>query len=213
MPRAFIIIDNVLSKHDGRVEEAAASQGANPWQVFRYVTLPLSQPGILRSLILCFIMSMTDFATPMVIGKNIPVLAGILYNEIIGFQNTEIAAALAVWMIVPALTVYMLFQRIGRHKRYYTGDVVGGPPELPVPFAAKAFLTGIGFMLVLLIVLLLGSVVVGSFVRLWGVDNTFTIHWYTAKEAMPGFVSEWKGVEAVWYSLKIAAIGAPIWHI
>ena len=38
---------------------------------------------------------MTDFANPLVIGKDIPVLAGILYDEITGFQNTELAAALA----------------------------------------------------------------------------------------------------------------------
>lgn len=210
MPRAFIIIDNVLSKHDGRVEEAAAGQGANPWQVFRHVTLPLSQPGIIRCLILCFILSMTDFANPMVIGKNIPVLAGILYDEIIGFQNTQLAAALAVWIIVPALSVYLLLQRIGRRKRFDTGNVSGGPPELPVPLLARGFLTTLGFILVSLILLVYGSVVVGSFVRLWGIDNTFTIHWYTAKEAMPGFVSEYKGIENVWYSVKIAAIGAPI---
>jgi iron(III) transport system permease protein len=210
LPPAFIILDNVLSKHDGRVEEAAASQGASPWQVFGRVTLPLSQPGVIRSFMLCFILSMTDFGNPLVIGKDMPVLAGVLYDEIIGFQNTELSAALAVWIIVPALCIYFLLQRIGRRKRFDTGTGSGGPPELPVPLAARVVLTGIASTLVVLIVLVYGSVVVGSFVRLWGIDNTFTPHWYTATEAMPGFVSEWKGVEAVWYSAKVSAIGAPI---
>ncbi|UCG07590.1 MAG: iron ABC transporter permease [Desulfobacterales bacterium] len=210
LPPAFIILDNVLSKHDGRVEEAAASQGAGPWQVFTRVSLPLSQPGIIRSLILCFILSMTDFGNPLVIGKDMPVLAGILYDEIIGFQNTELSAALAVWIIVPALCIYFLLERIGRRKRFDTGNVAGGPPELPVPLVAKIIISGLGLIVVALIVLVYGSVVVGSFVKLWGIDNTFTPHWYTAKEAMPGFVSEWKGVEAVWSSVKVSIIGAPI---
>ena len=210
LPAAFIILDNVLSKHDGRVEEAAASQGANPWQVFTRVSLPLSQPGIIRSLILCFVLSMTDFGNPLVIGKDMPVLAGILYDEIIGFQNTQLSAALAVWIIVPALCIYFLLERIGRRKRFDTGTVSGGPPELPVPVAAKIIITGLGFMVVALIVLVYGSVIVGSFVKLWGIDNTFTPHWYTAKDAMPGFVSEWRGVEAIWISLKVSLIAAPI---
>ncbi|MCH8138136.1 MAG: iron ABC transporter permease, partial [Proteobacteria bacterium] len=68
LPAAFIIMDNVLSKHDGRVEEAAASQGASPWQVFTRVTLPLSMPGLRRTVILVFILAMTDFGNPLVIG-------------------------------------------------------------------------------------------------------------------------------------------------
>jgi iron(III) transport system permease protein len=210
LPAAFIILDNVLSKHDGRVEEAAASQGASPWQVFWRVTLPLSQPGIIRSLILCFISSMTDFGNPLVIGKDMPVLAGILYDEIIGFQNTELSAALAVWMIVPALCVYFLLERIGRRKRFDTGNVSGGPPELPVPKVARVILTGLGISVVSLIVLVYGAVVVGSFVKLLGIDYTFTLHWYTSKQAMAGYVSEYKGVEIVWESVKVSAIAAPI---
>ena len=104
LPAAFIIMDNVLGKHDGRLEEAASSQGAGPWQVFTRVTLPLSMPGLRRTVVLCFILAMTDFGNPLVIGQGIPVLAGILYDEMIGFQNTELSSALAMWMVVPALT-------------------------------------------------------------------------------------------------------------
>lgn len=210
LPAAFIIIDNVLSSHDGRVEEAAAIQGATPWQVFIHVTLPLAQPGIIRSLILVFILIMTDFANPLVIGKDIPVLAGILYDEIIGFQNTELSAAIAVWLIVPALCIYFLLERIGRNKRYTTGNAAGGPPELPMPRSAKFLLTTVAVSVISLTVLLYGTIIVGSFIRLWGVDNSFTLNWYLAADAMPGFESEWTGVEVVWSSLAIALVAAPL---
>ena len=84
---------------------------------------------------------MTDFANPLVIGKDFPVLAGILYDEMVGFQNTELAAAIAVWIIVPAISIYFLLERIGRRKRFDTGDSSGGPPELPVPRPVKIGLT------------------------------------------------------------------------
>ena len=210
LPPAFIIMDNVLSKYDGRVEEAAASQGANAWQIFRYVTLPLSQPGLIRTFILCFVLSMTDFANPLVIGKDTPVLAGILYDEITGFQNTELAAALAVWIIVPAISIYFILERIGRRKRFDTGDAMGGPPDLRVPPSVKIGLTIVSLVVIGMILLLYGTVIVGSFVRLWGIDYTFTLDHYTSKETVPGFVSEWEGVQVVWKSLKVAAIAAPL---
>ena len=221
LPPAFIIMDNVLSKHDGRVEEAAASQGANAWQIFLHVTLPLSQPGLIRTFILCFVLSMTDFANPLVIGKDFPVLAGILYDEMVGFQNTELAAAIAVWIIVPAVSIYFLLERIGRRKRFDTGDSSGGPPELPVPRPVKIGLTIVSLMVIGLILLLYGTVILGSFVRLWGIDYTLTLAYYPfgewvygkeliEQELSDGFVSEFRGFQVIWKSLQVAAIAAPL---
>lgn len=210
LPAAFIIMDNVLSKQDGRVEEAAASQGASPWQVFTRVTLPLSMPGLRRTVILVFILAMTDFGNPMVIGKDIPVLAGVLFDEMIGFQNTRLAAALALWMIVPALSFYFLMERIGRKKRYDTGASGGGPPELPVPLPAKVVITGLAGAVLSLDVILYGTIIVGSFIKIWGVDNSFTLTWYTGSGEVKGFVTEYKGVAVVWESVKVSLIAAPL---
>lgn len=207
LPAAFIVLDNVLSKHDGRIEEAAAGQGAGAWQVFTQVTLPMAQPGIVRSLILVFMLIMTDFGNPLVIGKDIPVLAGILYDEMTGFQNTRLAAALAVWLIVPALSVYVLVERLGRRKRYASSG--GAPPELPVPATTRALLTTVAWSVVGMMVVLYGSIVFASFVKIWRVDNSFTLAWYTSS-GIAGFVSGQRGVSVVLDSMKVAAIAAPI---
>jgi hypothetical protein len=37
-----------------------------------------------------------------------------MYDEMTGFQNTRLAAALAVWMILPVLLIYLLIERLGR---------------------------------------------------------------------------------------------------
>jgi iron(III) transport system permease protein len=207
IPHAFILLDNVLSKHDGRLEEAAASQGASAWQVFTRITLPMSQPGVVRSLILVFMLIMTDFGNPLVIGKNIPVLAGILYDEMTAFQNTSLAAALAVWMILPALSVYVLIERLGRRKRFVSG--LGAPPELPVPRVARAALTAVAWSAVGLTMALYGTIVYASFVKIWRVDPSFTLAWYTTG-GVAGFVSEYRGVSVVWDSVKVAALAAPL---
>ena len=207
VPHAFILLDNVLSKHDGRIEEAAASQGASAWQVFTQVTLPMAQPGLVRSLILVFMLIMTDFGNPLIIGKDIPVLAGILYDEMTGFQNTRLAAALAVWMILPALSVYVLVERLGRRKRF--ASAVGAPPELPVPQVARVGLSAVAWGAVGLTMVLYGAIVFASFIKIWRVDYSFTLAWYTTG-GVAGFVSEYRGVKVVWESVKVAGLAAPI---
>lgn len=209
LPPAYIIMDNVLSKHDGRVEEAAASLGAGPWEVFWRVTLPLSQPGIIRAAILCVVLSMTDFGNPLVIGKDMPVLAGIIYDEIIGFHNTGLSAAIAVWIIVPALALYFLIERLGHRKRFDTGGVSSGPPELAVPRPARVVLGILAGTVIAFIVVLYGTVLFGAFVKLWGIDNTFTLAHFTDAET-GAQTHEWRGVSTVWASLKVALIAAPL---
>ena len=207
IPHAFILLDNVLSKHDGRLEEAAAGQGAGPWQVFLRVTLPMSRPGLVRSVILVFVLVMTDFGNPLIIGKDIPVLAGILYDEMVGFQNTRLAAALAVWMILPAVSIYLLVERLGRRLRF--ASAVGSPPELPMPRPARIGLSAVAWGVVGLTLLLYGAIVATSFVKIWRVDHTLTLAWYTTG-GVAGFVSQLHGVAVVWESVKVAALAAPI---
>lgn len=207
LPHAFIVLENVLSQEDARVEEAAASQGATAWQVFSRVTLALTLPGIVRAFLLVFILCMTDFANPLVIGRDIPVLAGIIYDEILGFQNKPLASALCIWLLLPTLTAYLLFEGIGRRRRFATSAGTGGRLELPVPRAAQIALEGIAALVLLLIGSLYLVVVAGSFVRVWGIDFTPTLDHYLRVD--PG-LAQLHGLPTVWTSVKIAGFAAPL---
>lgn len=207
LPHAYIVLENVLAQEDARVEEAAASQGATAWQIFCNVTVPLTLPGIARAFLLVFIQCMTDFGNPLVIGRGVPVLAGVIYDEILGFQNKPLAAALCVWLVVPTLTAYLVFERLGRRRRYTTAAGSGGRLELPVPRAARAALSTVAVMLLLLIASLYSVVVFGSFVRVWGIDWTPTLDHYLRVD--PGLAQEF-GLPSVWTSVRIAGLAAPL---
>lgn len=208
LPAAFIILDNVMAKQDGRLEEAAAIQGATSWQIFCQVILPMAQPGLIRAATLVFILSMTDFGNPLVIGKDLPVLAGVLYDEMVGFHNTPLASAIAVWLIVPALGVYALLTRIGRRKRFETAEAQAS--LLPLPRPARLGLSLLAWSVIGFTAVIYATILVGAFVRVWGQDFTFTPHHFTSVDAVPGFVSEYVGVSPVWTSLGIVAIAAPL---
>ncbi|HIP73074.1 MAG TPA: ABC transporter permease, partial [Anaerolineae bacterium] len=56
-----IIVRARLADMDDDLEEAAADLGANSWQTFRRITLPLLTPGIVAGALLAFTLSLDDF--------------------------------------------------------------------------------------------------------------------------------------------------------
>lgn len=57
---------------DPRLEHAAATLGARPWQTFLSVTLPLALPGLIAGAVLCFSRSLGEFGATMAFVGNIP---------------------------------------------------------------------------------------------------------------------------------------------
>ncbi len=57
---------------DARLENAAATLGARPWQVFATITLPLAAPGVIAGCLLCFSRSLGEFGATMAFVGNIP---------------------------------------------------------------------------------------------------------------------------------------------
>lgn len=57
---------------DRKLEQAAGTLGANPLWVFLLVTLPLTLPGIIAGMILCFAKAMGEFGATITFVSNIP---------------------------------------------------------------------------------------------------------------------------------------------
>lgn len=57
---------------DGRLERAAWTLGAPPWQVFLSISLPLAVPGLVAGCLLCFSRSLGEFGATMAFVGNIP---------------------------------------------------------------------------------------------------------------------------------------------
>lgn len=53
-------------------EDAARDLGANKWQVFWKITLPLAKPGIISGIVLSFARSMGEFGATLMVAGNIP---------------------------------------------------------------------------------------------------------------------------------------------
>jgi putative spermidine/putrescine transport system permease protein len=104
LPFMVLTLQSVIEGIDERLEEAALGLGASPLRSFRRVTLPLSLPGIGAGCILCFILAMNAYATPVLLGgPRFQMMAPVVYDQISGQANWPLGSALAFVLMAVTL--------------------------------------------------------------------------------------------------------------
>jgi putative spermidine/putrescine transport system permease protein len=104
LPFTILTLQSVFEGIDPRLEEAAASMGAAPSRAFWRIVFPLALPGVLIAAVLCFILCMNAFATPVLLGgPKFQMMAPLLYWAFSGDNNWPFAAALAFILMATTL--------------------------------------------------------------------------------------------------------------
>jgi putative spermidine/putrescine transport system permease protein len=113
MPYAILAMISGFGRLSPQLEEAAGSLGASKFRVFTRVTLPLSLPGILTAFLLVFVLSISTFITPRLLGGgSVQVLATEIYDQTTGLLNWPFAAALSVILLVLFGLIIAVYQRL-----------------------------------------------------------------------------------------------------
>lgn len=204
-PVAFMTISTILARIDPNLEDAAYSLGASSSEVFRSVTLPLAVPGIANAFLLVFSCSLADFATPQVLGgHSFPVLPTQAYLQITGMYDFKGGAALSFMLLIPALIVYALQHYWVSRKSYVTvSGKAGGRSSIKGPGLVLSTIMGaIVAIVIAFIISIYAVILVGSLVKVWGVNNTITFDNYN-------YVFT-HGMKAIKDTLIIACIGTPL---
>ena len=215
-PIAFLVLIGVVEGVSPSMEEAAQTLRANRWQTFRTVSLPLMRPGLANAFLLGFIESMADFGNPLVLGGNFDVLSTEIFFAIVGAQYDQgRAAVLAMVLLFFTLSAFYA-QRAWLGKKSYTtvtgkGDA-GVHPLMPTGLSVSVMIVALTWAIFTAVVY--AMIIYGSFVELWGVNNSLTFkHYVTAFSVR--FEEEgirWTGAawDSFWTTISIAAIAAPL---
>ena len=104
-------IYNIMVKIDRSLIEAADDLGANGWNKFRRVVLPLSVPGVISGTIMVFVPSISTFIISRMLGGGSNLMIGDLIDaQFLGnAYNPNLGAAIALVLMVFILLFMSVF--------------------------------------------------------------------------------------------------------
>jgi putative spermidine/putrescine transport system permease protein len=115
MPTMTLALMAGFSRLDVTLEEAARTLGASPWRTLLRVTLPLSAPGIVIGCLITFVLVMSSFITPTLLGGGrIYVMATAIYQEALETLNWPLAATVSIILIAVFGVCLGVYERISR---------------------------------------------------------------------------------------------------
>jgi spermidine/putrescine transport system permease protein len=107
---------------DRNLISAARTLGCTAWQAFYEVVLPLSLPGLMAGLLLCFVLAAGSYVTPEILGSTRDALFGnVIFDTIMGQLNWPMGSTLSLVLLVMLGIVAAIYSRYMGLSRVFKG--------------------------------------------------------------------------------------------
>ena len=191
-PHALMILVTALATADARLYEAADAMGTGAARKFWTITLPGAKYGLISAALVVFTLVITDFGIPKVIGGNFNVLATDVFKLVIGQQDFQKGAVVALLLLAPAVLTFSIDHLVQRKQTaMLSARAVPYRPK-PAPLYDGVMQLYCG-LIALLMLAMLGMAIFASFVKFWPYDLSFSWRHYQTGlvegEVATGFVN------------------------
>jgi iron(III) transport system permease protein len=215
-PISFLVLIGVVEGVSPSMEEASQTLRADRWRTFWHVSLPLMKPGLANAFLIGFIESMADFGNPLVLGGSHGVLSTEIFFAVVGAQNDPARAAVLAMILLTFTLSAFLAQRLwlsGKNYATVTGKGDSGA-HIALPKSLSIAVHAMVIPWIIFTLVVYGMILIGGFVKTWGLDNTLTLEHYARAFSVTvrdGGLA-WTGVawNSFWTTMKIALISAPL---
>ncbi len=218
-PISFLVLIGVVEGVSPSMEEASTTLRADRWRTFWRVSLPLMKPGLANAFLIGFIESMADFGNPLVLGGSHGVLSTEIFFAVVGSQNDPSRAAVLAMVLLFFTLSAFLAQRLwlsGKNFATVTGKGDSGS-HIALPRGLSIGVHAVVIPWILFTLVIYGMILIGGFVKTWGLDNSLTLDHY-AKAFSISFDNgtswgiAWTGVawNSFWTTMEIALVSAPL---
>ena len=118
LPFMVLPIYTSLEKLDHKVIEAAEDLGANRFNVFRKVILPLTMPGIGSGIIMVFVPTISTFVISEKLGGAKHNLIGnVIQEQFLQVYNPNVGAAISLVMLILILFILIIFSALDEETK------------------------------------------------------------------------------------------------
>ena len=108
LPYTIFTLSSAFARFDENYEYQALALGANPWQVFRKVTLRMLTPSLMVAALFAFLISWSQYLLTLLIGGGQVITLPILLFSAASGGNPSTIAALSLLFIAPPVLVIVL---------------------------------------------------------------------------------------------------------
>ena len=124
LPFVVRTVQPILEDLDTELEEAATSLGAQRWQAFRHVILPIVSPALLTGFALAFARAVGEYGSVIFIAGNLPMVSEItplmIITKLEQYDYTG-ATAIATVMLILSFTLLLLINGLQAWTSKRTG--------------------------------------------------------------------------------------------
>ncbi|KIL34131.1 molybdenum ABC transporter permease [Cohnella kolymensis] len=116
-PLAYRTMRAGFEEVDRELEDAARATGANEWQVFRYITMPLASKSLLAGYILGFARGLGEFGATLMIAGNIPQRTETIPTAIYMAVDRGEASLAWIWALAMVLISFLMLLAASGYSR------------------------------------------------------------------------------------------------
>jgi iron(III) transport system permease protein len=163
-PFVMLMTAGALTTIDRSLEEASENLGASSIRTFFKVTMPLVLPSVTGGALISFMMALSNFGTPMIIGGNYLVLPTLAYNLFTSeiAERPGMASTVSLILMLCAAVVIALQQWVSS-RRKYSSMLVNRPVRKEIKGLPSILAHVVCYAIVALSALPLAVVVIFSF--------------------------------------------------
>ncbi len=119
MPYMVLSLMNTIANIDPDLEKASRSLGASSWQTFWRVIWPMSLPGVAAGTVLVFVLSVSAYVIPSLLGGyNVLTAPLLIVQTVMDLFNWPLGSALAMILFgVTVITIFIYNRVLARASR------------------------------------------------------------------------------------------------
>lgn len=173
LPISFMLINNTMGYIDKKYMVISRLMGDSPVSTFQTTVLKPLLGTLAASFIQVFFLCFTDFGIPASVGGEFQVIAGILYNEMLGsIPNFGHGAVVALVMLIPSIVSIMILRILEKYNVRYNKISVIELPESRLRDTVCSIISGV---LMICIISIFAVMFVIPFVKDWPYYTQFTL--------------------------------------